>query len=148
MKNQQNNAETLCELNAPDTAGEDLIDRFERGLTSADSFHHADHVRLAFEYLSRYPALTALEKFSSALRRYAVAKGKANLYHETVTWAYLLLIHERMARDGQGYCWAEFSARNLDLFQWKGGILDRLYSKQTLDSPVARSVFVLPDRGL
>ena len=57
-------------------------------------------------------------------------------------------IHERMARDGQGYCWAEFSARNLDLFQWKGGLLDRLYNKQTLDSPVARSVFVLPDRGL
>lgn len=148
MKNKEVHSETLCDLNAPDTAGEQLIDRFEHGLTSADSFHHADHVRLAFEYLRRYPALNALEKFSNALRRYAVAKGKAGLYHETITWAYLFLIHERMARDGQGSSWAEFSARNLDLFQWKGGLLDRLYNKQTLDSPVARSVFVLPDRGL
>lgn len=148
MKNKEVHSETLGDLNAPDTAGEQLIDRFEHGLTSADSFHHADHVRLAFEYLRRYPALNALEKFSNALRRYAVAKGKAGLYHETITWAYLFLIHERMARDGQGSSWAEFSARNLDLFQWKGGLLDRLYNKQTLDSPVARSVFVLPDRGL
>ena len=148
MKNTGILAATLCESDAPDKEGQQIIDRFEQGLTSADSFHHADHVRLAFEYLRRYPALNALEKFSNALRRYAAAKGKAGLYHETITWAYLFLIHERMARDGQSSSWAEFSARNLDLFQWKGGLLDRLYNKQTLDSPFARSVFVLPDRGL
>ncbi len=35
--------------------GDELIEQFERSTTPADSFHHADHVRLAFEYLSRYP---------------------------------------------------------------------------------------------
>jgi hypothetical protein len=78
--------------------GEQLIQQLENGTTPADSFHHVDHVRLAFEYLNRYPALAALEKFSAALKRFAAAQGKAQRYHETITWAYLLLIRERVAR--------------------------------------------------
>ena len=83
------------------TTGDQLIKQFEDGTTPAATFHHADHVRLAFEYLYRYPALEALEKFSAALRRFAAAQGKPQLYHETITWAYLLLIRERMARAGR-----------------------------------------------
>ena len=125
--------------------GNQLIEQFENGATPAGSFHHADHVRLAFEYLTRFPVLLALEKFSTALQRYAAALGKAGLYHETITWAYLLLIRERMARADRSQSWEEFAAGNPDLLLWKGGILDRLYRKQTLDSPLARTVFVFPD---
>jgi len=125
--------------------GNQLIEEFEKGATPEGSFHHANHVRLAFEYLTRFPVLAALEKFSRALQGYAEARGKAGLYHETITWAYLLLIRERMARSGQSQSWEEFAAGNPDLLVWKGGILDRLYSKQTLESPFARSVFVFPD---
>jgi hypothetical protein len=45
-------------------------------------------VRLAFEYLCRYSAVEALGKFSAALQRFAAAQGKAQRYHETITWAY------------------------------------------------------------
>jgi hypothetical protein len=48
-------------------------------------FHHADHVHMAFLYLSRYPALEAMRRFCSALARFAAAKGKPGLYHETIT---------------------------------------------------------------
>ena len=125
--------------------GNQLIEQFENGATPAGSFHHADHVRLAFEYLTRFPVLLSLEKFSTVLQRYAAALGKAGLYHETITWAYLLLIRERMARADRSQSWEEFAAGNPDLLLWKGGILDRLYRKQTLDSPLARTVFVFPD---
>ena len=77
---------------------DELIQQFECGDTPAETFHHADHVRLAFEYLRRYSAIEALERFSNALRRFAAAQGKADRYHETITWTYLLLIRERMAR--------------------------------------------------
>jgi hypothetical protein len=80
--------------------GEELIEQFENAKTPAATFHHADHVRLAFEYLRRYSALEALQRFSAALQRFAAAQGKAQLYHETITWAYLLLIRERIARTG------------------------------------------------
>jgi hypothetical protein len=127
--------------------GHKLIEEFESGRTRGDTFHHADHVRLAFEYLCRYPALEALERFSEALKRFAAAQGKAQRYHETITWAYLLLIRERLARAGHSQSWEEFAEQNADLFQWKGGVLGTLYRKETLDSDLARSTFVLPDRG-
>jgi hypothetical protein len=127
--------------------GNELIQQFEEGKTPADSFHHADHVRLAFEYLCRYPPLEALEKFSNTLKRFAAAQGKADRYHETITWAYLLLIRERQARAARVQTWEEFAERNADLLIWKGGVLSTLYRQETLDSDLARRTFVLPDRA-
>jgi hypothetical protein len=75
-----------------------LIRDFENDTLPADSFHHADHVRLAFAYLSQYPALEALDKFATALKRFATARGKPQLFNETITHAYFFLIRERMAR--------------------------------------------------
>ncbi len=128
--------------------GDELIEQFECGTTPADTFHHADHVRLAFEYLCRYTVLEALEKFSAALKRFAAAQGKAQRYHETITWAYLLLIRERIARAGCAQTWEEFAERNADLLGWKSGVLAILYRQETLDSDFARHTFVLPDKGL
>jgi len=124
---------------------EDIIQRFESGAVPADSFHHADHVRLAFAYLSLYTPLEALEKFTAALKAYAASLGKSQLYHETITHAYFVLIRERMAREG-ARDWDEFAASNSDLLVWKGGILGRYYSESTLQSELARRVFVFPDR--
>jgi len=124
---------------------EELIDRFERGLSPDDSFHHADHVHLAFAYLSQYPVLLALEKFATALKRFAEARGKSQLYHETITYSYLFLIRERMARC-DGVEWEDFAHRNPDLLTWKDGILTRYYHEATLKSDLARTVFVFPDK--
>ena len=123
----------------------DLIRRFESDLVPEESFHHADHVRLAFAYLRKYPVLPALEKFAGALKRFASARGKTQLYNETITCAYLFLIKERMARC-EGANWEEFASQNSDLFIWKGGILNRYYREATLKSDLARKVFVLPDK--
>jgi hypothetical protein len=124
---------------------EELILRFESDAIRAESFHHADHVRLAFAYLSQYPVLQALERFATALKHFAEARGKSQLYHETITCAYFFLIRERMARRG-GAEWEEFSRRNPDLLIWKGGILARYYQEETLKSDLARSIFLLPDK--
>ena len=125
---------------------EELIAQFESGAIAPEAFHHADHVRMGFAYLRQYPVLVALDKFSSALKRFAAAHGKANLYHETITWAYLLLINERIARAGTPQNWEEFAEANPDLLTWKGEILDRFYSKDALKSEIARQVFVFPDK--
>ncbi|MGO8794262.1 MAG: hypothetical protein ACLQLC_05515 [Candidatus Sulfotelmatobacter sp.] len=128
-----------------ETTGEFIIDRFERNQVPANSFHHADHVQLAFEYLGRYPVLEALRRFSDALKRLADARGKTQLYNETITCAYFFLIHERMARC-QGAGWEEFAALNPDLLIWKDGVLSRYYCEATLQSDFARRVFILPDK--
>lgn len=128
---------------------QEIIEQFEQSRAPCGSFHHADHIRTAFAYLSRYPALEALQKFSSALQRFAAAQGKPGLYHETITWAYLFLIRERMLRAGHSQSWEEFAAANPDLLTWErgtGGILARYYQPETLNSPAARAAFLLPDK--
>ncbi|MHB8215006.1 MAG: hypothetical protein ACYDDS_02905 [Candidatus Sulfotelmatobacter sp.] len=125
----------------------DLIHCFETDAVPEDSFHHADHVQLAFAYLGKYPVLEALQRFSCALKKFAAARGKPQLYNETITSAYFFLISERMAR-GEVAGWEEFARRNPDLLIWKGGILTRYYCDSTLKSDFARNVFVLPDKAL
>ena len=126
---------------------EQIIHCFETNAISEHSFHHADHVRLAFAYLAIYPPLQALENFSAALKRFAAARGKSQLYHETITHAYFFLIRERMARCSTAN-WDEFADQNPDLLIWKNGILTRYYHESTLQSDLARTVFVFPDKVL
>jgi len=126
---------------------EELIRCFENDTVPEGSFHHADHVRLAFAYLCEYPVLIALEKFASALKRFAAARGKMQLYNETITCAYFFLIRERMTCRA-GLDWEEFAQRNPDWLMWKEGILTRYYRESTLESDLARNVFLLPDRCL
>jgi len=122
------------------------MEAFERCTLANDSFHHADHVRMAFLYLQKYAPLEALRRFSSALARFAAAHGKPNLYHETITWAFLLLIRERIARSDSQQTWAEFSAANADLLRWDDNVLKKYYRPETLASELAKSVFLFPDK--
>ena len=126
---------------------QELMDGFESGAVPENGFHHADHVRLAFAYLRKYPMLPALEKVSSALKQFATRHGKTQLYNETITHAYFFLIRERMARSTDIEIeWEEFASKNPDLFTWKGGILHRYYQEDTLNSDLARRIFVFPDK--
>jgi hypothetical protein len=128
-----------------DTTDKDLLDRFENGTLSHECFHHREHVRIAFLYLTKYPVLEALQVFCRTLRKFAEARGKPQLYHETITWAYVFLIQERRARAGTSQTWEEFAHSNPDLLVWKEGILTGYYRPETLASDLARAVFVLPD---
>jgi hypothetical protein len=126
---------------------QELIRRFETDTIPEESFHHADHVRLAFAYLRECPTFEALQRFSAALKRFATARGKTQLYNETITCAYFFLIRERMALC-ENVTWEEFACDNPDLLVWKDGILSRYYFDATLRSDLARKVFVLPDKSL
>lgn len=124
---------------------QELIEQFEDGTLLIEGFHHREHVRTAFLYLTKYPVLEALQIFSRTLRRFAEVRGKLQLYHQTITWAYIFLIQERMARAGSKQSWEEFARDNPDLLVWKDGILTRFYRSETLTSELARTVFLLPD---
>ncbi|MGH9547684.1 MAG: hypothetical protein ACRD23_20930 [Terriglobales bacterium] len=124
---------------------QELMQQFGDGTLPSEHFHHREHVRTAFLYLNQYPVLEALQEFSKSLRRFAAAQGKPKLYHQTITWAYIFLIQERMAQAGKKQSWDEFASNNPDLLAWRDGILTRYYRAETLTSDLARAVFVLPD---
>ena len=117
-----------------------LVAGFEAGTLAA--LPHADHVRIGWAYARTLPLLDAIGKMKGGLVRFATAHGAAEKYHETITWAFVVLIHERIARAPDRE-WDAFAKGNLDLFD--AGALGRSYSKETLASPLARKVFVLPD---
>lgn len=125
---------------------QELIERFENCTLSPESFHHCEHVRLAWIYLCQYPVLEALSKFCEGLKKFADSLGKSGLYHETITWAYLLLIHERRARTNTAQCWHEFAKMNADLLSWENPILKHYYRDETLGSDLAKQIFILPDK--
>jgi hypothetical protein len=125
---------------------DELVAAFENATLPQELFHHADHVKMAFLLLERYPLLEAIRHFSSSLSRLASGYGKPHLYNETITWAYLLLIRERFARAGGRQTWTEFAADNPDLLNWNVSVLKKYYRDETLKSEFARVTFVFPDR--
>jgi hypothetical protein len=127
------------------SADDDLLTAFEAGREPDGGFHHREHLRVAWLYLRRDPWPVALGRFAEGLKRFATAQGKPGLYHETVTVAYFLLIHERMAEASES-TFDAFAARHPELLGWKPSILDRYYDAATLGSERARRVFVMPDR--
>ena len=107
-------------------------------------FRHEDHVRLAWIYLRESALSEAMMRFRDSLKIYAASLGKLDKYHETITFGFILLIHDRMKR-GDMNGWGEFALANPDLLDWKKSILQTLYRRETLDSPLARRTFVMPD---
>lgn len=124
----------------------ELIAAFEAGSIANTDFHHANHVRMAWSYLREYGFPGGAERFVTALQRFALAHGKPQLYHATITWAYLVTINDRMEH-GAG-SWEEFAAGHPDLLTWKPSIIDSLYRPETIASEHAKRVFVLPNRLL
>jgi hypothetical protein len=122
----------------------ELFDRFADASLPADQFHHQQHVHVAWMFVQQYGMPAALAEFSSAIKRFADAKGATGLYHETITWAFVLLIADRQARQPVN-SFEEFAAANPDLLTWKPSILNRYYSKELLASDLARRTFLMPD---
>lgn len=122
----------------------ELFDRFVDTTLPADQFHHHQHVQVAWLFVTKYGMPDALSEFTTAIKRFAAAKGAHGLYHETITWAFLLLISERQARIPAD-TWEAFAAANPDLLVWKPSILERYYSKALLSSDLARRTFLMPD---
>jgi hypothetical protein len=122
----------------------ELVTLFESCTLPPSQFHHRNHVRLAWLYLTDAPLLEALTRFRTSLQRYAASLGATAKYHETITFAFLFLINERMQREAFE-SFDDFAGANAELFE---AILLRYYSEETLGSDLARRVFVMPDVGV
>jgi hypothetical protein len=125
-----------------------LLAAFESLTLSGSDFGHREHVRVGFAVLAREGDLAAAAlAFRAMLRRFADANGASGKYHETITWAYLAIIAERI--QGRAYASShELLADHPDLLDHKGGALARHYDvADLLASPHARAAFVLPRRS-
>lgn len=122
----------------------EFVEALEACTLPSELFDHREHVRLAWLYLREQPLLEAMPRFITSLKRYAGSLGASGKYHETITYAFMFLIHERMQRTPAD-SFEEFAAASHDLF---GPILKLYYRAETLASDLARSTFVMPDAAV
>ncbi len=120
----------------------DFLARFEAGTLPAADFDHRGHLRAGFLFLRRHDFPGACVAMKRAIQRFAALLGKANLYHETVTVAYLALLAERLAEEPAGLSFDDFLGRYPELTS--GEYFRRYYPAGELDTPEARATFVLP----
>ena len=121
---------------------EEELRALEEGRIDLKAFAHREHVRLAFEMLRRYPFAEAALRFGNGLRRLTSKAGKPEVFHETITLAFLALIAERLEREPPPNEWTDFIARHGELLD--KNILERWYQPAELKSEIARRTFVLP----
>jgi hypothetical protein len=123
---------------------DDFLDALEACTLAPAAFHHAAHLRAGFLYLQRHDFPEALGAMRRAIKGFAASIGKDGLYHETITTAFMTLINARLAVEPAGIAWEDFAGRHRDLFD--GTALSQHYSRERLQHPLARQIFLLPDR--
>lgn len=115
----------------------------ETGTLDLATFPHVEHMRLGYEMLQRYSFAEALARYSRGLKLLVAKAGEPEIYHETMTAAFLALIGERQARAGHG-SWREFIDANAELLDKR--CLEGWYDPEQLASDLARRTFCLPHR--
>ena len=125
----------------PHLSDDELLAALEAGTLPEARFDHAAHVRAAYLYLRRLPFPQAVATMCTTIRNYARALGKSERYHETITIAFMSLIHGQIWRQAEGAGWEEFRARNPQLL--RSDALLAYYPKAVLESPEARARFLL-----
>lgn len=130
---------------APAATDAAFLHAFESLALPPETFRHADHLHAAWCCLRASPDFAAgAARFIALFRRFVDHAGASAKYHETITWFYLALIAERMAA-APGAAWEDFRAANPDLFDHTLPRLRASYRPGTLQSHLARRVFILPD---
>jgi hypothetical protein len=119
-----------------------FIAEIEAGTLPPAEFDHRAHLRAGFIYLRRHDFPGACVAMKRAIQTFAALHGKATLYHETLTVAYLALIAERLAEEPPGLGWDPFIERYPELSSRT--YFERYYPRGWLDRPEARATFVLP----
>jgi hypothetical protein len=103
-------------------------------------FHHADHLRLAWLHVRQQPLETAIDNVRQGIRAYAKHLGKPEIYHETLTiaWVRLIASHNEPTFD-------EFL--RLNEHRLNGELMHRFWSTDRLQSDNARKKWLAPDRN-
>jgi len=133
-------------MTTTDLLDDPLVRAFEAARIDAATFRHREHLYVAWCYLRELPFEDASARYVRQLRQLTHALGAPQKFHATLTWAYLVLLHEAMERSpAAGF--DMLMAQNPALLDHRTGAVSALYGRAVLDSEEARRRFVLPGRA-
>ncbi len=123
------------------------IRQFEERSLPLDLWNHRAHLKVAYLYLTRFPFDEALSRMRDGVRAYNAAHGITDSptggYHETMTHAWLQLIHTTLRQFGPAVSADAFFDAQSQLSQKRNLLL--FYSRDRIMSPEAKASFVTPD---
>lgn len=126
-------------LASVDLSDDDFLQLFHSFGLPPEKFRHADHLRLAWLHTRRETLRDALLRVRSGIREYAALNGAHDLYHETITAAWVLLISTHQEQTFEQFFNENRTRLNREL-------LYRFWTPSLLGSEEARRNWVLPDR--
>ncbi|MEM9763316.1 MAG: hypothetical protein AAF968_12530 [Pseudomonadota bacterium] len=120
----------------------DLVALFEDHNIDPATFHHAEHVYVAYGLLEKHDFIDAAALYAKGVRAIAAEAGAPEKFSLTITYAFMSVIAERMA-GGVHQDVEAFAAANPDIMSKQ--FLSSWYAPERLHSTLAREVFLLPD---
>ena len=113
-----------------------------------EELRHRDHIKIAYLYLRRHPLDEAIAKVRTGLQALAVAwsapvNDLERGYHETMTQAWVRLVHLHLSDCGPAVSADAFCDRHPKLMQKT--LLQLFYSRERLITWEAKREFVEPD---
>jgi hypothetical protein len=125
-----------------------ILQAFEDCTLDPARFNHRQHLAIAWMYLQRHGFPAGAVRFRERLKAYVASVGATAKYHETITWAYAVLLNEEIELNSTpGESFDAMIRRRPDLLDHRNGAITRCYSRAELDRPEARQVFLLPRRS-
>ena len=121
----------------------DLVARFED--TTLPNLPHEDHVRLVWLYTRDLSREAAIERIRDGLIAYTAARGSAEWFHSTRTWAWAVLIADATLASASS-TFEAFVAQHPQFL--RRDLLGDYYSDVLLNSEEARASIVQPDRAV
>ncbi|NIP39296.1 MAG: hypothetical protein GWO07_11820, partial [Candidatus Dadabacteria bacterium] len=109
-----------------------------------ENFHHREHVRVAYILLTRLNVKEVFTKLKNDLLSFLdfIGAGKS-IYHETLTYSWLLTVNHFMYISSPAESFNEFINANKILLNKESIYTD--YSHTLIESDEARSNFLKPD---
>jgi len=126
---------------------ETFLKLFESAELPLDQWHHPEHIKVAYLYLRRYPFETAMDRIREKIKAqnmaHKVPESPTRGYHETMTQAWLRLVHVTLCEYGPAETADDFYEQSPQLTQKK--TLRLFYSKEVFMSLPAKYEFFEPD---
>lgn len=133
----------MCYDMSSDMRDDDFVAAFLSGTLPPASFHHRDHLRLAWCLIRRSGVETATSTITDGIRRFATLHGQAGKYHETLTLFWVRIVAHLIDARPDITTFDRFLAafpqvldKDLPYHHWR---------RDTMQSSAARARWVEPD---
>ncbi len=105
------------------TNDEQFLVEFEACRWPLEQWHHQQHIQLAYLYLNRYPFDEAMARIRERIKAHNAARQLPDLptsgYHETMTQAWMRLVHLTLCEYGPAETAGIFYEQNPQLSEKK-----------------------------